>query len=74
MHMHHLGTRRGEMAANASETLQADMNVDVICICNIGREGSMASDRSKQTYIIGWDCCGSLALRLKEMAVGLRLD
>ena len=39
-----------------------DMNVDVISIFNIGREGSMASDQSKWTYIIGWDGCGSLAL------------
>ena len=23
----------------------------------------MASARSKRTYIIGWDCCGSLPLR-----------
>ena len=33
----------------------------------------MASDRSKGTHIIGWDGCGSLLLRLKEMDAGLRL-
>ena len=34
----------------------------------------MASDQSKRTYIIGWDDCGSLPLRLKEMDGGLRPD
>ena len=36
------------------------------------RRGLMASDRSKRTYIIGWDVCGSLPLQLKEMDAGLR--
>ena len=62
MPMRPLRTRRGKMAADASGTLRADMNVDGISIFNIGREGSMASDQSKWTYIIGWDGCGSLAL------------
>ena len=29
----------------------------------------MASNQSKRTYIIGWDGCGSLSLRLQEMDV-----
>ena len=30
----------------------------------------MATDRSKRTYIIDWDGCGSPTLRLKEMDAG----
>ena len=38
-----------------------EMNA-VICLFNIDRRGSMASARSKWTYIIGWDGCGSLPI------------
>ena len=53
----------GIMAPAASTERPAEMNAVIICTFNIDKESSMASARSKQTYTIGWDGCGSLPFR-----------